>query len=377
MKKITHARTLHGTWHRSYISNRYFANCNQLVTDEIKATVQTKEVQAYISSLLQSAHKNKAYINLYILTYQTSVKVCRNNKIKDLLRMLYADYQQFSKSINAPNQITQAVKQTIKDVNIDYMQQYHNKSTHKINMWTARGVKAHIGQLLTYNPNKSLSFFADLLHVGLATPLNSDGLTVWAVAESSTSLLDLRNRLTHIATDKRTKHNYSKTHHKLIEDSIYQMTVNGLRRVFKFGAFDALQETDKHYTVERTQNALQFMYQVVSNYIYNQRSADTISLQSHTAKNLTLADLLQDTSDPSALQEYRTYVDIINGFYNTYNNTIYVKPKTFAIYCQYLTLKCTGLPDYQIYNKIGITNKPLQKYKSQYGTMFLNYVKHK
>ena len=147
--------------------------------------------------------------------------------------------------------------------------------------------------------------------------------------------------------------------------------------MFIIGEGDTITETNDTYICERQQNGLQYIYSLTSNYIYSQRSADTISLQAPTAQDLTLADSLQDKSDARALQEFKAYVNIINDFYDTYINTQFIKPKTFTVYCQYLTLKCTGLPDYKIYDKINITNKPLQRYKAMYGTMFYNFVKNK
>lgn len=244
-------------------------------------------------------------------------------------------------------------------------------------MWNAQTVKSHIGFLLTYSPNKSLSFFADLLHTGLDEPLTVDGLTVWNVAKTSTSLLDLKSKLSQIYTLKTTKHKYNKKIHTLIDGSVYQMTVNGLRRVFIIGDGDTITETNDKYICERKQNGLQYMYNLTSNYIYSQRSADTISLQAPTAQDLTLADTLQDKSDARALQEFKTYVNIINDFYSAYKSSSKVVLKTFDIYCKYLILKCTGLPDYKIYNKINITNKPLQRYKAMYNTMFYDFVKNK
>lgn len=377
MKKIKHAITLYGTWEKTYIPCSYFNKCNKLVKEEIKNTLRNKTIQDYARSLYKTARANRTYANIYNLTYQIACKVCRNNKIKDLLPGLYADYQQVSKAITAPAQIQQAIKQTIKDLNLDYCKQYHNKKTHSVKLWNSQTVKTHIGYLLTYNPNKSLSFFADLLHTGLEEPLTVDGLTVWDVASSSLSLLDLKNKLSQVFTLKTTKHKYSKDKHTLVDGSIYQMTVNGLRRVFIVGDGDTVTETNDTYICERRQTGLQYMYSLTSNYIYSQRSADTISLQAPTSQDLTIADLLQDKSDAHAIQEFKAYENIINDFYNTYINTQFIKPKTFAVYCQYLTLKCTGLPDYKIYDKINITNKPLQRYKAMYNTMFYNFVKNK
>lgn len=119
------------------------------------------------------------------------------------------------------------------------------------------------------------------------------------------------------------------------------------------------------------------MYSNVRKYLYSQRSADTISLQAPTSQDLTIADSLQDKSDVRALREFKTYINIINDFYNTYKDSTKVVPRTFYIYCQYLTVKCMGLPDYKIYKKINITNKPLQRYKAMYNTMFYNFVKNK
>lgn len=222
-----------------------------------------------------------------------------------------------------------------------------------------------------------MSFFADLLHTGLDEPLTLDGLTVWSVASSCISLLDLKSKLSQVYTLKTTQHKYSKDKHTLVDGSVYQMTVNGLRRVFIIGNGDTITETNDTYICERQQNGLQFMYQLTSNYIYSQRSADTISLQAPTSQDLTLADTLQDKSDTRALQEFKAYVNIINDFYNTYINTIYVNDTTFYKYCKYLTLKCTGLPDYQILAKLGFSAVTLSKYKNKYNTMFYNFVKNK
>lgn len=377
MKKIKHAITLYGTWYKAYIPLSYFNGCNKLVKEEIKNTLRNKTIQDYVRSLYKIARLNRGYANIYSLTYQIACKVCRNNKIKELLPGLYADYQQISKAITAPAQIEQAIKQTVKDLNFDYCKQYHDKKTHSIKLWNTQTVKAHIGYLLTYNPNKSLSFFADLLHTGLDEPLTLDGLTVWDVAKSSSSLLDLKDKLSQIYTLKTTKHNYDKKIHTLVDSSIYQLTVNGLRRVFIIGEGDTITETDNKFICERRQNGLQFIYQLTSNYIYSQRSADTISLQAPTSQDLTIADSLQDKSDARALREFKTYISIINDFYNTYKDSTKVVPRTFYIYCQYLTVKCMGLPDYKIYKKINITNKPLQRYKAMYNTMFYNFVKNK
>ena len=377
MKKIKHAITLYGTWYKAYIPLSYFNGCNKLVKEEIKNTLRNKTIQDYVRSLYKIARLNRGYANIYSLTYQIACKVCRNNKIKELLPGLYADYQQISKAITAPAQIEQAIKQTVKDLNFDYCKQYHDKKTHSIKLWNTQTVKAHIGYLLTYNPNKSLSFFADLLHTGLDEPLTLDGLTVWDVAKSSSSLLDLKDKLSQIYTLKTTKHNYDKKIHTLVDSSIYQLTVNGLRRVFIIGEGDTITETDNKFICERRQNGLQFIYQLTSNYIYSQRPADTISLQAPTSQDLTIADSLQDKSDARALREFKTYISIINDFYNTYKDSTKVVPRTFYIYCQYLTVKCMGLPDYKIYKKINITNKPLQRYKAMYNTMFYNFVKNK
>ena len=230
---------------------------------------------------------------------------------------------------------------------------------------------------MTYNPNKSLSFFADLLHTGLDEPLTVDGLTVWNVAKTSTSLLDLKSKLSKAYTLKTTKHKYNKKIHTLIDGSIYQMTVNGLRRVFIIGNGDTVTETNDKYICEREQNGLQFLYQSTSNYIYSQRSADTISLQAPTSQDLTLADTLQDKSDARALQEFKAYISIINDYYNTYIDTQYVNNTTFSKYCKYLTLKCTGLADYSILARLGFSATTLSKYKNQYSTMFYNFVKNK
>lgn len=377
MKKISHAITLYGTWYKAYIPLSCFNGCNKLVKEEIKNTLRNKTIQDYVRSLYKIARLNRGYANIYSLTYQIACKVCRNNKIKELLPGLYADYQQISKAITAPAQIEQAIKQTVKDLNFNYLKQYHDKKTHTIKLWTTQTVKSHIGYLLTYNPNKSLSFFADLLHTGLDEPLTLDGLTVWNVASSCTSLLDLKNKLSQIYTLKTTKHKYSKDKHTLVDGSIYQMTVNGLRRVFIIGNGDTVTEANDTYICERQQTGLQYMYNLTSNYIYSQRSADTISLQAPTAQDLTLADTLQDKSDARALQEFKAYVNIINDFYSAYKSSSKVVLKTFDIYCKYLILKCIGLPDYKIYNKINITNKPLQRYKAMYSTMFYDFVKNK
>lgn len=377
MKKIKHAITLYGTWEKTYIPCSYFNKCNKLVKEKIKNTLQNKTIQAYVHGLYKSARANRMYNNLYTLTYQIGCKVCRNNKIKDLLPGLYSDFQQVSKAITSPAQIQQAIKQTIKDINCDYVKQYHDKKTHTIKSWSAQTVKTHIGYLLTYNPNKSLSFFADLLHTGLDEPLTLDGLTVWNVASSCTSLLDLKNKLSQIYTLKTTKHKYSKDKHTLVDGSIYQMTVNGLRRVFIIGNGDTVTEANDTYICERQQTGLQYMYNLTSNYIYSQRSADTISLQAPTAQDLTLADTLQDKSDARALQEFKAYKSIIDDFYNTYINMQFIKPKTFAAYCQYLMLKCTGLADYSILARLGFSATTLSKYKNQYSTMFYDFVKNK
>lgn len=377
MKKISHATTLYGTWHKAYIPLSCFNGCNKLVKEEIKNTLRNKTIQDYVRSLYKIARLNCGYANIYSLTYQIACKVCRNNKIKELLPGLYADYQQISKAITAPAQIEQAIKQTVKDLNFDYLKQYHDKKAHSVKLWNAQTVKSHIGFLLTYSPNKSLSFFADLLHTGLDEPLTVDGLTVWDVAKTSTSLLDLKSKLSQIYTLKTIKHKYNKKIHTLIDGSVYQMTVNGLRRVFIIGDGDTITETNDKYICERKQNGLQYMYNLTSNYIYSQRSADTISLQAPTAQDLTLVDTLQDKSDARALQEFKAYVNIINDFYSAYKSSSKVVLKTFNIYCKYLILKCTGLPDYKIYKKINITNKPLQRYKAMYNTMFYDFVKNK
>ena len=377
MKKIKHAYTLYGTWRKAYIPSSYFNKCNKLVKDEVKNTLRNKTIQDYVRSLYKIARLNRGYANIYSLTYQIACKVCRNNKIKELLPGLYADYQQISKAITAPAQIEQAIKQTVKDLNFNYLKQYHDKKTHTIKLWTTQTVKSHIGYLLTYSHNKSLSFFADLLHTGLDEPLTLDGLTVWNVASSCTSLLDLKNKLSQIYTLKTTKHKYSKDKHTLVDGSIYQMTVNGLRRVFIIGNGDTVTETNDTYICERQQTGLQYMYNLTSNYIYSQRSADTISLQAPTAQDLTLADTLQDKSDARALQEFKAYKSIIDDFYNTYINTQFIKPKTFAAYCQYLMLKCTGLADYSILARLGFSATTLSKYKNQYSTMFYDFVKNK
>lgn len=377
MKKIKHAHTLYGTWYKAYIPCSYFNGCNKLVLDTVKSTLRTKDIQDYIRSAYKTAKVNRGYVNIYALTYQIACKVCRNNKIKELLPGLYADYQQISKAITAPAQIEQAIKQTIKDLNFEYCKQYHDKKTHSIKPWSSQTVKSHIGYLLTYNPNKSLSFFADLLHTGLDEPLTVDGLTVWNVAETSSSLLELKDKLNKVFTLKTTKHNYNKKLHTFRNGSIYQMTVNGLRRVFIVGESDIITETNDTYICERKQNGLQFLYQLTSNYIYSQRSADTISLQAPTSQDLTLADSLQDRTDAQALQEFKTYVNIITDFYNTYIDTIYVNDTTFYKYCKYLTLKCTGLSDCQILVRLGFSAVTLSKYKNKYNTMFYNFVKNK
>lgn len=377
MKKINHAVTLYGTWYKAYIPLSCFNGCNKLVKEEIKNTLRNKTIQDYVRSLYKIARLNRGYANIYSLTYQIACKVCRNNKIKELLPGLYADYQQISKAITAPAQIEQAIKQTVKDLNFNYLKQYHDKKTHTIKLWTTQTVKSHIGYLLTYNPNKSLSFFADLLHTGLDEPLTLDGLTVWNVAQTSSSLIDLKDKLSKVFTLKITKHKYDKKIHTLIDGSIYQMTVNGLRRVFIISNGDTVTETNDKYICERRQTGLQYMYSLTSNYIYSQRSVDTISLQAPTSQDLTLADTLQDKSDARALQEFKAYVNIINDFYSAYKSSSKVVLKTFDIYCKYLILKCTGLPDYKIYNKINITNKPLQRYKAMYSTMFYDFVKNK
>lgn len=377
MKKISHAITLYGTWYKAYIPLSCFNGCNKLVKEEIKNTLRNKTIQDYVRSLYKIARLNRGYTNIYSLTYQIACKVCRNNKIRELLPGLYADYQQISKAITVPAQIEQAIKQTVKDLNFDYLKQYHDKKTHSVKPWNTQTVKAHIGYLLTYNPNKSLSFFADLLHTGLDEPLTVDGLTVWNVAKTSTSLLDLKSKLSKAYTLKTTKHKYNKKIHTLIDGSIYQMTVNGLRRVFIIGNGDTVTETNDKYICERKQNGLQFLYQSTSNYIYSQRSADTISLQAPTSQDLTLADTLQDKSDARALQEFKAYISIINDYYNTYIDTQYVNNTTFSKYCKYLTLKCTGLADYSILARLGFSATTLSKYKNQYSTMFYNFVKNK
>lgn len=377
MKKITHAHTLYGTWRRCYIPAAYFDGCNKLVTDAVRCTLRTKDIQAYIYGLYKTARTNRIYNNIYTLTYQISCKVCRNNKIKDLLPGLYSDYQQVSKAITAPAQIAQAIKQTIKDINCDYVKQYHDKKTHTIKSWSAQTVKTHIGYLLAYNPNKSLSFFADLLHTGLAEPLTDNGLTVWDIASSSASLLNLKGKLSQIYTLKTTKHNYSKDKHTLVDGAVYQMTVNGLRRVFIIGNGDTVTETHDKYICVRRQTGLQYMYSLTSNYIYSQRAADTISLQAPISQDLTLADLLQDKSDTCAQQEFKAYISIINDYYNTYIDTQYVNNTTFAKYCKYLTLKCMGLPDYKILTTLDCSAVTLNKYKHKYNTMFYDFVTNK
>lgn len=377
MLKIKHAHTLYGTWHKIYTPTAYFNGCNKLVADAVRNTLRTKDIQAYVRGLYKTAHANRIYNNIYTLTYQISCKVCRNNRIKDLLPGLYADYQQVSKAITSPAQIRQAIKQTIKDINCDYCKQYHDKKTHSIKPWSTQAVKTHIGYLLTYNPNKSLSFFADLLHAGLEEPLTLDGLTVWELASSCTSLLDLKNKLSQVFTLKTTKHKYSKDKHTLVDGSVYQMTVNGLRRVFIIGEGDTITETNDTYICERQQNGLQYMYSLTSNYIYSQRSADTISLQAPTAQDLTLADSLQDKSDARAIQEFKTYRNIINDFYDTYKHSIQVVAKTFDIYCKYLTVKCLGLSDDAVSRKINVPIRSIERYKAAYSTMFYDFMKNK
>lgn len=377
MKKISHAVTLYGTWYKVYIPLSCFNGCNKLVKEEIKNTLRNKTIQDYVRSLYKIARFNRGYANIYSLTYQIACKVCRNNKIKELLPGLYADYQQVSKAITAPAQIQQAIKQTVKDLNFDYCKQYHEKKTHSVKLWSAQTVKAHIGYLLTYSPDKSLSFFADLLHTGLDEPLTIDGLTVWNVASSCASLLDLKGKLSQIYTLKTTKHNYDKKLHTLVDGSIYQMTVNGLRRVFIIGDGDTITETNDKYICERKQNGLQYMYSNVRKYLYSQRSADTISLQAPTSQDLTLADSLQDKSDARALQEFKAYVNIINDFYKTYKSSSKVVLKTFDIYCQYLTVKCLGLSDNVASKKINVPCRSVERYKAMYNTMFYDFVKNK
>lgn len=377
MKKISHAITLYGTWYKAYIPLSCFNGCNKLVKEEIKNTLCNKTIQDYVRSLYKIARLNRGYANIYSLTYQIACKVCRNNKIKELLPGLYADYQQISKAITAPAQIQQAIKQTVKDLNFDYLKQYHDKKTHSVKLWNAQTVKSHIGYLLTYNPNKSLSFFADLLHTGLDEPLTLDGLTVWNVAQTSSSLIDLKDKLSKVFTLKITKHKYDKKIHTLIDGSIYQMTVNGLRRVFIIGEGDSVTETNDIYICERRQNGLQYLYSNVSKYLYSQRSADTISLQAPTSQDLTIADALQDKSDARALREFKTYISIINDYYNTYIDTQYVNNTTFSKYCKYLTLKCTGLPDYKILTTLECSAVTLNKYKHKYNTMFYDFVTNK
>lgn len=377
MKKINHAVTLYGTWYKAYIPLSCFNGCNKLVKEEIKNTLRNKTIQDYVRSLYKIARVNRGFANIYSLTYQIACKVCRNNKIKELLPGLYADYQQISKAITAPAQIEQAIKQTVKDLNCNYLKQYHDKKTHTIKLWTTQTVKSYIGYLLTYNPNKSLSFFADLLHTGLDEPLTLDGLTVWNVAQTSSSLIDLKDKLSKVFTLKITKHKYDKKIHTLIDGSIYQMTVNGLRRVFIIGNGDTVTETNDKYICERRQTGLQYIYSLTSNYIYSQRSVDTISLQAPTSQDLTLVDTLQDKSDARALQEFKAYISIINDYYNTYIDTQYVNNTTFSKYCKYLTLKCTGLADYSILARLGFSATTLSKYKNQYSTMFYNFVKNK
>lgn len=377
MKKIKHAITLYGTWKKTYIPSSYFSRCNKLVKDEVKNTLRNKTIQDYVRGLYKTARANRGYNIMYTLTYQIACKVCRNNKIKELLPGLYADYQQVSKAITAPAQVQQTIKQTIKDVNCDYLKQYHAKKTHSVKQWNTQTVKTHMGYLLTYNPNKSLSFFADLLHTGLDEPLTVGGLTVWELASSCTSLLDLKNKLSQVFTLKTTKHKYNKDKHTLVDGSIYQMTVNGLRRVFIIGNGDTVTETNDTYICERQQNGLQYMYSLTSNYIYSQRSADTISLQAPTTQDLTLADSLQDKSDARALQEFKAYVNIINDFYNTYKSSSKVVLKTFDIYCQYLTVKCLGLSDNIASKKINVPCRSVERYKAMYNTMFYDFVTNK
>lgn len=377
MKKIKHAITLYGTWKKTYIPCSYFHGCNKLVKEEVKNTLHNKTIQAYVRSLYKTAKGNQMHHNIYTLTYQIACKVCRNNKIKDLLPGLYADYQQISKAITAPAQVQQAIKQTIKDLNFDYVKQYHDKKTHTIKLWNSQTVKSHIGYLLTYNPNKSLSFFADLLHTGIENPLTVDGLTVWNVTETSTSLIDLKDKLSKVFTLKTTKHKYSKDKHTLVDGSIYQMTVNGLRRVFIIGNGDTVTETNDTYICERRQTGLQYMYSLTSKYIYSQRSADTISLQAPTSQDLTLVDSLQDKSDAQALQEFKTYRNVINDFYNTYKHSIQVVARTFDIYCKYLTVKCLGLSDDAVSRKINVPKRSIERYKAKYNTMFYDFVKNK
>lgn len=377
MKKISHAITLYGTWYKAYIPLSYFNGCNKLVADAVRRTLRTKDIQAYVYGLYKSARVNHGYNIMYTLTYQIACKVCRNNKIKDLLPGLYADYQQISKAITVPAQVQQAIKQTIKDLNFDYVKQYHDKKTHTIKLWNSQTVKSHIGYLLTYNPNKSLSFFADLLHTGIENPLTVDGLTVWNVTETSTSLIDLKDKLSKVFTLKTTKHKYSKDKHTLVDGSIYQMTVNGLRRVFIIGNGDTVTETNDTYICERRQTGLQYMYSLTSKYIYSQRSADTISLQAPTSQDLTLVDSLQDKSDAQALQEFKTYRNVINDFYNTYKHSIQVVARTFDIYCKYLTVKCLGLSDDAVSRKINVPKRSIERYKAKYNTMFYDFVKNK
>lgn len=377
MKKINHAITLYGTWYKAYIPLSCFNGCNKLVKEEIKNTLRNKTIQDYVHVLYKTARANRMYNNMYSLTYQIACKVCRNNKIKELLPGLYADYQQVSKAITAPAQIQQAIKQTVKDLNFNYLKQYHDKKTHSIKLWNSQTVKSHIGYLLTYNPNKSLSFFADLLHTGIENPLTVDGLTVWNVTEISTSLIDLKDKLSKVFTLKTTKHKYSKDKHMLVDGSIYQMTVNGLRRVFIIGNGDTVTETNDTYICERRQTGLQYMYSLTSKYIYSQRSADTISLQAPTSQDLTLVDSLQDKSDAQALQEFKTYRNVINDFYNTYKHSIQVVARTFDIYCKYLTVKCLGLSDDAVSRKINVPKRSIERYKAKYNTMFYDFVKNK
>ena len=119
------------------------------------------------------------------------------------------------------------------------------------------------------------------------------------------------------------------------------------------------------------------MYSLTSNYIYSQRSADTISLQAPTSQDLTLADSLQDKSDARVLQEFKAYINIINDFYNTYKSSSKVVLKTFDIYCQYLTVKCLGLSDNVASKKINVPCRSVERYKAMYSTMFYDFVKNK
>lgn len=132
-EKISHAITLYGTWYKAYIPLSCFNGCNKLVKEEIKNTLRNKTIQDYVRSLYKIARLNRGYANIYSLTYQIACKVCRNNKIKELLPGLYTDYQQISKAITAPAQIEQAITQTVKDLNFNYLKQYHDKKHTPLN----------------------------------------------------------------------------------------------------------------------------------------------------------------------------------------------------------------------------------------------------